>query len=882
MNRLLVLAAGVVLVSTSCSNRTDGALRVRVTLDAAVAGDCVELTASSGGTVLAASSAALARPRLEYVFAVKQGDLPAAVTLLAATYSGRCQDTATRKLAARSAPVEHTFPAMGIDDVSVPLGRPDGTLDADRDGYIDQAKGGGDCNDTRSDIHPGAQQTCGSTEDTNCNGLLGCADDDCAATPPCAHPAATLAFDPATATPLYRGNCSGAFAVTLRDAAGQAAQAARDVAVTVEPGNASLTVYADAACTGAPLTGPLTVPYGQSRTPSLYVKGAATGDVALSARASGLALASLTVHVIPQPIDRLVFTATDPLPLKAGECSPPLTVQFLDATGLATTAGADLRLALDQKDLQSGVADPGFEFFGANDLTCGTHIIDAVVVVPAGESTASFRVRARRALLPSLDYAVTAQDTAPHVATRTVRVSPSEPVRVVFANGAVAPRVNTCSNVIRAQVLDAQDNVTKAPMDLALTLDGTPLTATGGVVTVFGNSACSGTPLPGGAFRVGAGVSTGDVWVKASVVGTYTLRLQGLSTATQGLSVGAGPPTHLVPTTGLAQSLPVDTCSATVTVEAQDATNVMSGPQGPITIAIATPPGFQVFAGPGCVTAAGTGNTLALDAGQGSVAFSYRAITSVTAGALTASTTEPGIGPGSTTATITPGGPHHLTWGATPGTLSAGACSAAFPLRIEDSHGNATTFGTAPGTLDLTSTPGPAGSPVFSLDAACASPGLSLAVANGATALTLYATATLASGTPYALSATLGGKSTTAPASLLVGPGSGTQLVFKTPPTTPAQAGACAQVDVERRDAQQNPARPHGGRGHPHRGGALADDGHRPPRRDARPHAPPHAVAVQRLGAGGHLRDGHRHPPRRLQQPHRHRRARPELHRQQR
>ncbi|VTR71498.1 hypothetical protein DESC_940113 [Desulfosarcina cetonica] len=47
--------------------------------------------------------------------------------------------------------------------------------DLDNDGFIDEACGGTDCDDSRSDINPDAEDDCGEVpEDRNCNGLIEC------------------------------------------------------------------------------------------------------------------------------------------------------------------------------------------------------------------------------------------------------------------------------------------------------------------------------------------------------------------------------------------------------------------------------------------------------------------------------------------------------------------------------------------------------------------------------------------------------------------------------------------------------------------------------------------------------------------------------------
>lgn len=56
--------------------------------------------------------------------------------------------------------------------------------DADRDGYLDNACGGEDCNDRDAAMNPGEMEICDDNKDNDCNGSIDLKDPACNVTPP--------------------------------------------------------------------------------------------------------------------------------------------------------------------------------------------------------------------------------------------------------------------------------------------------------------------------------------------------------------------------------------------------------------------------------------------------------------------------------------------------------------------------------------------------------------------------------------------------------------------------------------------------------------------------------------------------------------------------
>lgn len=97
------------------------------------------------------------------------------VTLLARGYP----NCVTQVASTEGPAVEATFPESGSTEVQVPLPRRPVSGDADRDGHVDKAAGGDDCNDRDATVFPGAPEDCAGDVDRNCNGSSGCLDPVC-------------------------------------------------------------------------------------------------------------------------------------------------------------------------------------------------------------------------------------------------------------------------------------------------------------------------------------------------------------------------------------------------------------------------------------------------------------------------------------------------------------------------------------------------------------------------------------------------------------------------------------------------------------------------------------------------------------------------------
>lgn len=142
---------------------------------------------------------------------------------------------------------------------------------------------------------------------------------------------------------LDAGACSALVELELRDAQGRAAAAGGDLAAALDaapPARAAF--FSDAAC-GTPVSS-ARFAAGQARA-GFYLKAEVAGALMIRAQPDALPSAAQLETVRARPPSRLEF-ATPSQVLKAGACSPALSLRTADALGNASPPAAQVAVAL--------------------------------------------------------------------------------------------------------------------------------------------------------------------------------------------------------------------------------------------------------------------------------------------------------------------------------------------------------------------------------------------------------------------------------------------------------------------------------------------------------------------------------------------------------
>lgn len=800
MKRLSVVLS--LAVVSACSKTPDSALAVRVRASTALKADCVELALFSGGSQKKSLVLDRAAMKEEWVIGVRRGDdLPDTITLQARAYLGACGNPASLKINSRSAEVQATFPKEGVEAVQpLQLDPPDATLDGDRDGFIAQAQGGADCDDTLASTFPGSVQLCTTEADTDCDGVAACADSDCTSSSECLEPPDRLRLDNVPLL-LQRTQCSSAVTVELRNALGPRA-AGLTTTVTLSADLAGLAFYGDAACT-VPVAS-ATIPFQQTSA-TVFLRGDTAGAAKVTATSGALTPASVDLVITPVPPTQLVFTSP-PRTVAAGSCvNNEATVQLVDAQGRPTTVSSDLNVSL--------VSMPSD---GANgNFSVGTACTPAVtsVVIPAGQGQATFRVFSRQATDAGMPMRIEASCDVGLpmrlVATQDVTVTPGAPDQLAFQDMSLAiSSAEPCSSVrmakLRVQVRDQFGN--RAPPVVPVTL-----VLSGPAGLTFHDAATGNCDAPITTAALPAGTAEKEFFLKSATPGMGMVRITDmagvLEPAEQSITVTAGAPTQLAwdnnPRTTDARIC----TTSPVTLRALDMNAAPASFATNVQVALTTltaVPGLAFYTAPGCTAASRLTGNATFPSGvtalplyfQGPTAmsnFTIRAtpvgISGVTGGDL----------PGNT---IRPGPPASLRFSPTSQTVQAGQCAGPFTVSVLDADNNAASFTSA---VDLTfsTTLGSLTWGTSSTSCAGTSP---VPLAVGQTSAQVWLTSTTSRATPYAVSATAGGVNSSNQAAVTVTPGPSTGLsVFEPASTTPTLvAGSCLLVTLERKDQYGN------------------------------------------------------------------------------
>src|SRR6218665_603366 len=174
----------LLLVLSGCSD--PGAVQARIQFDPDVQATCIALDLlSNDGAVLKTQLVPRSEGKNEANIGVFRGDFPQDIQLQArALWGTECQEPLFYNGKSQAAPV--SFKSGVTGSVTLTLFRPDPSEDADQDGFVAAALGGPDCDDSRGDSSPKAQQeVCDANAALNSNGQLGCDDALCSGVSTC-------------------------------------------------------------------------------------------------------------------------------------------------------------------------------------------------------------------------------------------------------------------------------------------------------------------------------------------------------------------------------------------------------------------------------------------------------------------------------------------------------------------------------------------------------------------------------------------------------------------------------------------------------------------------------------------------------------------------
>ncbi len=781
-----------------CPRKTEGGLVLKVTVEPGVRGDCIVVDATSNGARASRSTVTRQAMKNEYFIGIARGDFPASLVWQASVYQGRCSDETEWKLSSRSPSNAQLFPPTGVEQFELVIGQPDATLDADRDTWVDTAKGGTDCNDGDMQVNPGAPQVCSSTVDTNCNGKLFCDDSTCSNEAACTTTATGLAYTTTLAT-LVASDCSGA--VTVQSVAnGRPAAVASDVTVTLAPTgtpSAGLELFSDPACTTRLTTSTLPLRFGTNQV-TFSFRARTPGSLTLTASAPSLGSTALATTITDRPVVSLSVSPVS-VSARAGACSTAIDVTALDDRMMPTNVASQLALAIGY--LPAGTTTVEV-FTTPNCMGSSSPSISA--------GTSSTRLYLKGTRVTAAGMPIQVQFSAPGLgapASLDFVVTAGDPHHLEFTTQVFGTRNNECNQVpAELRLFDENSNLTTAGasgVDVNLTV--VPPSG-GGTLEFFTSATCMGAVTT---LQIPAGQSSVLAFVRASGPGTYGVTATtslAMPTASLQVDVSTMDPTALFfPGSGVTVATTAGTCSPAVRLQTREMNSSMS-PVSPVrvattvTIAPSAAVGVAFFSDANCMMPL-TSNQLVIGAGSSEVSFFFRAnrASSLTLSAsatnfITTSPVQPvRIGPAPTSKLVFD----------TPAVVSAiaGQCSQGLVLRSFDSFDNPTS---ASGAVAPAATPvvtAPDGV-VFSSAASCTPTAATVTMTDGG--VTFYASARKAQ--QYTVTATGFSVQSTDAGVFTVDAGNPTVFVVVTQPPSMLDAASCAPVTLERRDGFANPS----------------------------------------------------------------------------
>ncbi|HLL83415.1 MAG TPA: hypothetical protein VK420_12210, partial [Longimicrobium sp.] len=461
---------------------------------------------------------------------------------------------------------------------------------------------------------------------------------------------------------LQAGACSDEVELELRDAFGNAANAAGPTVLGLGPNPAQgLTFYADAGCT-QPVTGVNLVT--GARGGGFYVLGTLAGALQLSAAGNGLTAADLAHTLTPAAARALAFV-TPPWTVGAGTCSGALTVEARDTYGNASAVGASTAIDL------SGTPATGLTFY--TDPGCTT--VATTLTVPQGASSGSFYFVGTSAGT----FTLTTRSPGLGNVSQAQTVVAGAPGRLAFTTAPQSVQAGSCSGAAVLRTEDANGN--PSPNPTAMQINLAPSAPNG-----FAFYADPGCTTPVTQLSVAPGAGRGTFYFRGTVAQTVTVSAfaSGVAGTSQAETITAAPASALA-FDSAPQTVTVGSCSAAATVGLRDGYGNPSPPAQAVAVSLVATPstGFALYADPGCTTPL---SQLTLPAGGGASFY----FLGTRAGDVTLGASAAGFGNASQVQTLRPLPPSRLAFLSAPQTIQAGECSSEAVVQVQDAYGNPT------------------------------------------------------------------------------------------------------------------------------------------------------------------------------------------------
>ncbi len=309
---------------------------------------------------------------------------------------------------------------------------------------------------------------------------------------------------------------------------------------------------------------------------------------ALTATAEGGASGESNTFVVTALPGTALRFSTPPRAVAAGDCSPAVTVEILDALGQTTVAAAPTLVSLAPSQ------PVGFGLF--SDGACTAPLSSPTVA--AGDASATVYFRATH-VGPVTLFVSTPGLTG---ASQQESVVAAPAVRLVFQTAPQNVAAGACSQPATVQAEDTWAN--PSPASVSGTVG---LAAVGTAFGFFSDATCassaSSVPLAQGQAKATFYFSS-----TRAQLADVSASLGSLTPATQTERIDpAGPATQLAYVTP-AQTIPTGTCSAAVTLETRDPFgNAVAGTSA-VQVALAAAPaaGFTLYGDAACTNAVGS------------------------------------------------------------------------------------------------------------------------------------------------------------------------------------------------------------------------------------------------------------------------------------